>query len=314
MSLAGSGMGDHPVVQKAVNFLESSQRPDGSWPIDTNLATWLTTLSVNALEQPPNVCSWLLKQQHLEKHPYTHAAPGAWAWTDLPGGVPDADDTAGAVLALHKLGADPAAARKGIDWLLGLQNSDGGIPTFCRGWGALPFDRSAPDITAHAIRAWKAWGGVPAKRIQRALAFLKRTQRPDGSWVPLWFGNQHHPNEENPTYGTSRVLLALAEFPEECAEEIALGVEWLRNSHQDSVEETALGLEALAKVGLHHDAIRQRTEWLVTKIESGEWRTASPIGFYFAKLWYYEDLYPLIFTTAALREVMALAARDKSAV
>src|SRR5205814_1036115 len=45
----------------------------------------------------------------------------------------------------------------GIKWLLDLQNRDGGIPTFCRGWGALPFDRSAPDLTAHALRAWLAW-------------------------------------------------------------------------------------------------------------------------------------------------------------
>ena len=28
---------------------------------------------------------------------------------------------------------------------------------------------------------------------------------------------------------------------------------------------------------------------------------ATPIGFYFARLWYFEKLYPLIFTVAALR-------------
>jgi len=38
---------------------------------------------------------WLLDQQHRVEHPYTHAAPGGWAWTDLSGGVPDADDTSG---------------------------------------------------------------------------------------------------------------------------------------------------------------------------------------------------------------------------
>ena len=37
------------------------------------------------------------------RHPYTGAAPGGWAWTDLPGGVPDADDTPGALLALVAL-------------------------------------------------------------------------------------------------------------------------------------------------------------------------------------------------------------------
>src|SRR5262249_58871870 len=49
MSMAGAGRSDHPVVKKAVQFLESAVRPDGSWPIDTNLSTWVTTLSVNAL-------------------------------------------------------------------------------------------------------------------------------------------------------------------------------------------------------------------------------------------------------------------------
>jgi squalene-hopene/tetraprenyl-beta-curcumene cyclase len=55
---------------------------------------------------------------------------------------------------------------------LGLQNRDGGIPTFCRGWGA--FDRSSPDITAHALRARAAWrNDLPpamSRRVDRAAA------------------------------------------------------------------------------------------------------------------------------------------------
>jgi len=43
--------------------------------------------------------------------------------------------------------------------------------------------------------------------------------------------------------------------------------------------------------------------WLIEKVESGEWRRPSPIGFYFAKLWYFERLYPQIFTVAALGRV-----------
>src|SRR5439155_1446263 len=49
MGLASTGKADHPVVRKCVEFLVASVRPDGSWPIDTNLSTWVTTLSVNAL-------------------------------------------------------------------------------------------------------------------------------------------------------------------------------------------------------------------------------------------------------------------------
>src|SRR5208337_707852 len=112
LSLAASGHAQHPVAVKAVEFLVNSVRPDGSWPIDTNLATWVTTLSINALaaageldrlDKKDELRDWLLKQQYKQRHPYTGADPGGWAWTDLPGGVPDADDTPGAVLALHHL-------------------------------------------------------------------------------------------------------------------------------------------------------------------------------------------------------------------
>src|SRR5204863_1390935 len=132
------------------------------------------------------------------------------AWTDLPGGVPDADDTAGALLALKNLGDSDEGARdaaiSGVAWLLDLQNSDGGIPTFCRGWTNLPFDRSAPDLTAHAVRAWLAWTtDLPPelhRRVRRAIEsgvrYLARTQRDGGEWLPLWFGNQRAPDDVNP--------------------------------------------------------------------------------------------------------------------
>ena len=168
MSLASTGRADHPVVRRGVQFLLSSFREDGSWPIDTNLATWNTTLAVNALAAATGdvgragLSRLALGCQHTAEHPFTHAAPGGWGWTDLTGGVPDVDDTAGALLALAALrdSSGPAhharidaAAAAGVRWLLDLQNADGGWPTFCRGWGALPFDRSAADLTAHALRA-----------------------------------------------------------------------------------------------------------------------------------------------------------------
>ena len=107
---------------------------------------------------------WLLDQQNKTVHPFTNAAPGGWAWTDLPGGVPDADDTAGALIALwHLCESDEErrgladAANAGAQWLIDLQNRDGGTPTFCRGWGTLPFDRSTPEISAHVVWAMSLW-------------------------------------------------------------------------------------------------------------------------------------------------------------
>jgi squalene-hopene/tetraprenyl-beta-curcumene cyclase len=52
--------------------------------------------------------------------------------------------------------------------------------------------------------------------------------------------------------------------------------------------------------GLHEDAVNKGLAWLVSKIEAGGLSHPSPIGFYFAKLWYYEKLYPIIFTVSAL--------------
>ena len=405
MCLAGIGLADHPVARRGIEFIIQSVRPDGSWPIDTNLATWVTTLSINALgedlpaDAAPPLLYWLLKQQYRDVHPYTNADPGGWAWTDLPGGVPDADDTPGAILALLKLervecgrnienhdyfltGYSPPS---GVRWLFSIQNRDGGWPTFCRGWGKLPFDRSAPDLTAHVIRALRQklleltrglelseyyrqlWAyakehqlrlridpflGLADRASRRGFTFLGRNQHPDGSWLPLWFGNQHCLNDENKTYGTARVLAAYRDCGRLDDSPAQHGLAWLRaNQNEDggwggakgtpsSVEETALAVEMLVSADQHavggsetrhHPSPQpspQRGEgvcfpdsplptayspetqrgltWLCEAVETGNYREASPIGFYFAKLWYYEKLYPIIFTVAALRRAARL--------
>ncbi len=356
MSLAAMGLYQHPVVVRGVEFLKASVRPDGSWPIDTNLATWTTTLSVNALaEECPDevraaVLPWLLGQQYRTVHPYTHAAPGAWAWTDLPGGVPDADDTPGALLAVMNLqGAGGPSAevldslRRGVQWLLDLQNGDGGWPTFCRGWGLLPFDRSSNDLTAHAARALCRWMELPAIRdaepasetgqlrtrataaVRDGFRFLDREQRADGSWLPLWFGNQHSPTDDNPVYGTSRVLKAYVECGRTQSLSYQAGTRWLRSIRNrdggwggeagivSSVEETSLAVEVLLDDPDSETDVQAGTEWLVRQVEAATWTEPTPIGFYFAKLWYFERLYPIIFAAAALRRALRRRMRDSTA-
>lgn len=358
MSMAASRLAGHPVALKAADFIANSARKDGSWAIDTNLSTWVTTLSINALgtrglsglppEEREALSEWLRRQQYSDRHPYTQAASGGWAWTDLPGGVPDADDTAGALIALHHLWEaeeDPTAApladlrqsrAAGIRWLCNLQNRDGGIPTFCRGWGKLPFDRSSEDITAHAVCAWILWmpkltpkDRVLAERsLRRAVRFLLRRQRGDGSWRPLWFGNQEVCGDENPVYGTARVLSALIRLPEkerrQAAPSISQAIHWLALNQNDdggwggsygassSVEETSLAVEALFAGASMNElesswtkaAAGKGLEWLLQRVESDSFGASSPIGFYFAKLWYYEKLYPLLFAVGALRRAL----------
>ncbi|QDT09704.1 prenyltransferase/squalene oxidase repeat-containing protein [Planctomycetes bacterium K23_9] len=405
MSLAATGRADHQVSQKGSRFLENSIRDDGSWPIDTNLATWVTSLSVGALACDPdddgNWCNnqlvdWHLSCQLQERHPFTGADPGGWGWTDLSGSVPDGDDTPGAMLAIkqHRKWVDAKwhseldqAFDNGERFLHGLQNRDGGWPTFCRGWGKLPFDRSSVDLTAHALRAI---GDriEPAKRA-KAVQFIHQQQLPDGSWLPLWFGNQDLPDETNPVYGTSRVLIAGCVSPESSQR----GIRFLLKTQNDdggwgggpsvrdklvgsapqngpapdqnlasTVEETALAVEALttfvlfqrdlgadagvqsnrraaedgffvkneslrgagdgekdesentARIGAGTnelpEAIISGVDFLLRSVDDGRHRIAWPIGFYFAKLWYHEKLYPLVFTVAALGKYLRATAEE----
>jgi squalene-hopene/tetraprenyl-beta-curcumene cyclase len=175
---------------------------------------------------------------------------------------------------------------------------------------------------------------------------MEKTQAEDGSWVPLWFGNQFHPQEHNPVYGTARVLLAYRDYRRLDTPQAQRGLAWLcdrinpdggwgggpaltaiweqgvvaenstpsrsasanrRPQIHSSVEETALAVESL--LAAPQDERSRRTAerglaWLVEAVNSKHYRDCSPIGFYFAKLWYYEKLYPLIFTASALGEAI----------
>jgi squalene-hopene/tetraprenyl-beta-curcumene cyclase len=342
LGLASTGNGNHPVVSRCVEFLCQSVRPDGSWPIDTNLSTWVTTLAINALAaageldrlpQRESLRKWLQCQQFTHRHPYTGAEPGGWAWTPLSGGVPDADDTPGALLALTHLGnSQPHTLSRGLRWLAGQQNRDGGMPTFCHGWGRLPFDRSGPDLTAHVLRALAPWCRSQAekglsgitdllKRLHTGgLSYLARTQRSDGSWLPLWFGNQHARDEENPTYGTARVLAAYRDLQLLTTRPARRGIAWLGAAQNpdggwgagrgtpSSIEETSLAVEVLLdSMPAARDAVRRGLAWLIEKVEAGGLDEPTPIGFYFAKLWYFEKLYPIVFAVAALGRARRLA-------
>ena len=344
MCLVESGFRDHKVVRAGIRFLVTLQRPDGSWPIDTDLSTWVTTLSVKALNenvhsvfslgQKDKLISHLLKAQYQFVHPFNNAGPGGWGWTSFSGSVPDADDTAGAVLALLQLDSSDARVRKAVSeacsWLSNLQNNDGGIPTFCRGWGRLPFDKSCADLTAHAILAWvragEAYDDPRLKRpIAKAIRFLEKQQNEDGSWVPLWFGNQAVKGQANPVYGTARVMSYLNDSLDSPWLEKDLRVRILSlikkseiflcsQQNEDgswggqigvsgSIEETSLAVSALS--ASFPENCRLGLEWLDREFMANG-LTPRPIGLYFASLWYHEKMYPLVFYLEALARMKSL--------
>ena len=109
---------------------------------------------------------------------------------------------------------------------------------------------------------------------------------------------------------------------------LARGVAWLLTSQNEdgawggaptarsSIEETALAVEVLARVLAEtkppqrpapeqalRTAVERGTAWLIKRTDEGRRFDPAPLGLYFAKLWYYERLYPIIFTVAALERV-----------
>ena len=341
MCMAEAGLKEHPVTHHCAQFLRSSLRQDGAWPIDTNLAGWVTSLSSRAIgdmlsdTECKSLSDTIRQNATKQRHPFTGAPAGGWGWTNLSGSVPDGDDTSGALVALHSLlkGQYVPEVGAGIDWLIKLQNRDGGMPTFCRGWGKLPFDRSTPDITAHAILSMSLWCDVLPdsqqsrcrKSIARMKSWLAKTMMDEGSWNPLWFGDQEATSqfrveglefkvEANPVYGAATIIdymktagitltLAPKDFLLKCQNPDG---GWGGNRGVPSkVTLTAKAIGALRHFRPETDeAIRRAVDYLYARYETGTLYSREPIGLYFSRLWYSEDLYNPIYLLTALRPML----------
>jgi squalene-hopene/tetraprenyl-beta-curcumene cyclase len=349
LSLINAGYADLEVVRKGIRFLKSSQREDGSWPIDVDLSTWVTSLSVKALRSnvkkrlTPAQIQQLINHyksiQNKTTHPFNGTGPGGWGWTSYSGSVPDGDDTPGAILALLLLTPGNEIKREilsGGKWLVELQNKDGGFPTFSRGWGKLPFDQSCADLTGHTLLAlctsiqYFENDMKPSDRteissaIQKAIGYLRREQKSDGAWLPLWFGNQLTSGQLNPVYGTARVLTYLQDvsiptYSDALQEMIGRGRRFLLavqngdgswggdQNIPGTIEETSLAISALLPAK-ELDACDKGFKWLDSYYAKNGMKPA-PIGLYFASLWYSEKLYPLTAYLEAITRYLGMSER-----
>lgn len=331
MCMSGAGYTDHMVTQKAAQFLVDTVREDGTWPIDTDLASWVTSLSLRALDEDIPEREFFIQKlkanalKHV--HPFTGAQPGGWGWTDLSGSVPDADDTSGALIALHVLTAGEYSEEigNGIKWLMDLQNNDGGIPTFCKGWTKLPFDQSSPDLTAHTFYAFELWKNqLPAdlqmrcqKSSDRLIRIMEKVQTMEGAWIPLWFGDQNAHDEHSPVYGTATAVDYFSSSADQKVRKLALkGVNYLLSVQNDDggwgggkdiaskVTLTARTLAALALYPEVPDGVIERGfDFLYQCYQQGQLYRCEPIGLYFARLWYSEELYNVTFLLNGLKRI-----------
>jgi squalene-hopene/tetraprenyl-beta-curcumene cyclase len=185
---------------------------------------------------------WILSKQVLGPGDWQvknrDAEPGGWVFEYRNDFYPDVDDTAFVLMALQRVQfPDPkrmeAAVRRGIQWLLSMQNRDGGWGAFDRDNNKaflcnIPFadhnamiDPSTADVTARVLECLGRYGW-PADHpaVQRGLKFLLQDQCEDGSWFGRWGVNY--------VYGTSGVLRALETISLTAQEYCQRAVRWLR--------------------------------------------------------------------------------------
>jgi squalene-hopene/tetraprenyl-beta-curcumene cyclase len=192
---------------------------------------------------------WLLENQRRERDMLTEMPPGGWATSQTSGALPNAVATAQSLLALLRTRGEGSAARdrldeavhRGVEWLLELQEEDGGWATFYRAAVESQLEQSCVDATASALRALAAWqqSDGPAKyagsesrlanAVERGWNYLLHQQGEDGRLVPRWFGNEYQLDDLNPVYGTAQVLIMCGELNRLDSQLAAGAARWLES-------------------------------------------------------------------------------------
>ena len=214
---------------------------------------WDTCLSISALSEaglPQDhstftpALEWLFDKQVFVRGDWSDKARnldgGGWAFQFENDFYPDIDDTSMVVMALLRAGAheNPEKRKRiaqAVNWVLGMQNSDGG-------WGAfdidnhyeylnnIPFadhgalvDPSTPDLGGRCVEMLAMLGyDRDFPPLARALEYLRNSQEECGAWYGRWGVNY--------IYGTWAVLVGLGALGEDPSQPwIRKAVEWLKS-------------------------------------------------------------------------------------
>ena len=247
------GLKDHPLFIKEVKDFDGLVRGEAD---DLRVApcyspVWDTAIIAQCLVDSgvpasdprlKKTADWLLDREIKIKGDWaeTVSFPEAtgWAFEFNNDYYPDVDDTFQVVLALRVLQASDEARRetatkRAMAWCRTFQCKEGGFAAFDRDitmacLDQVPFadhnailDPPCSDITGRALETLAKMGYTRDDPVvQRALAFVWRTQEADGSWFGRWGVNY--------IYGTSHVLRGLALIGEDMTQPRVLAArDWI---------------------------------------------------------------------------------------
>ncbi|MFY9726603.1 MAG: squalene--hopene cyclase [Bryobacteraceae bacterium] len=320
---AVSPLWDTAICSYALGQLQEVRASTESWAPSpaalSRAADWMLSKEVRRKGD------WAIKRPDL--------VPSGWAFEFANEYYPDIDDTAMVLLALgHAKASDPKAQarveRRAIDWILGMQSSDGGWAAFDadNNWRILnkvPFadhnamlDPTCPDITGRVIDALVRRGlSTDHPAIQRGVQFLLHAQERDGSWYGRWGVNY--------IYGTFLALRALrAAGGAPARRAMVNAAAWIRHvanrdggwgescqSYRDNrfvpgpstASQTAWALLGLCAAGDAASAATERgiSYLLETQQPDGRWKETQATGTGFPSVFYltyhlYRDYFPLL--------------------
>ncbi|RKP55051.1 squalene--hopene cyclase [Cohnella endophytica] len=211
---------NHPLITRAVQGITDMQcRSIGRTTIQNSTSTvWDTALIASAMQEAGvpdhhpairKAAAYLLARQHDKKADWSihnsDTVPGGWGFSDTNTLNPDVDDATAALRAIRRLSRTEPLFReswnRGLNWVLSMQNKDGGWPAFEKNadnkmltWLAIDgaksaaIDPSEADLTGRTLEYLGNFAGLGMGHefMKRGTDWLKNHQERDGSWYGRW--------------------------------------------------------------------------------------------------------------------------------